>query len=134
MTHAPEGSDAASLRAVARAHERINRRARELEHSGRARKAHSGLDLRLYDSGLTVELYLEGTSESGAGRCWWLEAVEQLDGTWVLEAALLTNDGGAQQTVAALPDLHVDSTSALTRVLDLHVQKLLMLGGESAFE
>lgn len=125
----PDDVSVIALRAIAESHELLNEHARALEHSGRVQCAKSGLDIRLYDHGLTVELFLESVLADGSDRCWWLAARRQDSGTWIVESELLSNDQGSQRVVAALPPAEVGSTAVLASQLGHRTRQLLTLSG-----
>lgn len=87
------------LAAIAAASRAFDEHARTHEALGVTTRASSGLAVRPYVDGTTVELYAEAELAGGTLVCWWLELRDIGQEMWRVTGELLV-DGGTGQRVA----------------------------------
>jgi len=86
------------LRAIAMAHERLNALAEKMRTSRTVTTTRSEVDVRDYDSGLCVEIYLDAEMSNGEALTWWMDLTWNAH-SWVATASLRRTDDSGQTAI-----------------------------------
>lgn len=103
------------LNEVAKSNERLITLAQSLRADPEVVEVKRGLDCRNYESGLTLEEYVEAELKDGMAVCWWLD-VHQEERRWLISGSISVNGdaghllikdfpGGAASTVDEFADM-----------------------------
>lgn len=90
------------LQAVAMGNEQLAEFARNLRSQAIVRRVTRGIDIRAYESGTVLEIYIDAEFETGEGVTWWLDA-RPVDDGWVVESRVQINRGEYQETIVDFP-------------------------------
>jgi len=111
------GGEARFLTAIAEHREAMLQLCRRLREHPRVVEARSGLDVRAYQApGTVLESWVEAEVLDGTVLCWWLELRWEGD-RWRIEASVLRNDDGGQDTARASPERSLFSLAAFAEEL-----------------
>ena len=99
---AESASSIRALECIASCNEQLIALSQWLPSAPGIRTVSHGFDCRAYESGTSVEAYVEAELEDGKVICWWLEV--GWDGQeWRIEPSVLVNDDQGQRVLRDFP-------------------------------
>lgn len=89
-----------------------------LRNQSICRSVRTGLDIRMYESGLMIELFVDTELATGAAITYWIDIVPNEFGPWRVEASIRRMSGDEQLKMRSVEERDVQSVSELTSLVD----------------
>ncbi len=115
------------LSEIAKASSALEDHAREQQVLDVTVSAQSGVAVRMYSEGTTIELYAEVEQLDATLLCWWFEIRDMGTDQWRLSGELLVDNGSGQRVAESLPEHAMASENELASLVSEMIPALLKL-------
>jgi|SRR5580704_17295312 hypothetical protein len=83
-----------------------------------------GMDIRAYNSGTVVEMYVDAQRRDGIGQVWWLDILQETE-RWVIEARVTMTGAVGQESVLEFDTRTAIGADDLVRELQRAISDLI---------